>query len=470
MASNVVDVERLIDEKKISAFHVGVIFMCFLVVMVDGFDITVAAFAAPGLIKAFHVAPKVLGALFSAALFAGLIGTPVFGFLADRFGRKKVMLWGCVFFGLFTLASVWAQNFQQMILLRFIAGIGVAGVMPTSVAYVSEFAPRRLRATVVSIMFCGSPIGGALTGLVAAKFMHVYTWKVLFVVAGLSPIALAAILAFLLPESIHYLVLRPLRREHLVGILRRFEPALSLGTDTTFTGGRHQTAKPMPTAALFRGRLAILTPLVWLTNFLSLMTFYFANSWLPTLLQHSAIGPQGAAVATSVFIFAGVAAALLIMRPIDKLGFLPVPILFALGIPALVSVGLPGLGAQPLWAIVLMAGFCLYGVQFGVIAAEGPLFPPPVRGRGVGFCFAAARVGATIGPIVGGYLIEMKLPQQQLFMIAAIPLAIGVVVSGIITPLYRKQVLEADGAVRPTLAASVEPALPMGARMAGEPL
>jgi len=468
MSSQVVDVERLIDEKRIGAFHVGIIFMCFLVVMIDGFDITVAAFAAPGLIKSFHISPTALGALFSAALFAGLIGTPVFGFLADKFGRKRVMLWGSVFFGLFTLASVIATSFQQMIVLRFIAGIGVAGVMPTTVAYISEFAPRRFRARVVSIMFTGSPVGGALTGLVAAKFMPIYTWKILFWVAGLSPIVLALALAFLLPESIHYLVLRPKARERLVKILRRFAPTVEIGPETAFVAKRPHTVKPMPTSALFAGRLKLLTPLIWAANFLSLMTFYFTNSWLPTLLIHSAAGPGGAAIATSLFIFGGVAGGLAIMTPIDRLGFLPVPILFLCGVAALFAIGVPGMALPMLMAIVVIAGFCLYGLQFGLIAAEGPLFPPPVRGRGVGFCFAAARVGATIGPLVGGFLISKHLPTQQLFMIATIPLGIGVVVAAVITPLYRKQVLAADNGT--LISSNTDASMPLGGLMLGEAL
>jgi AAHS family 4-hydroxybenzoate transporter-like MFS transporter len=449
MSAKVIDVERLINEKKMSAFHIGVIFMTFLVVTVDGFDITAASFAAPGLIKTFHISPTSLGALFSAALVAGLIGTPVFGFLADRFGRKRVMLWGSVFFGVFTLAALVAQTFQQMILFRFIAGIGVAGVLPTSVAYVSEFAPRKFRATVVSIMFTGSPVGSIISGLVAAKLMPIYGWKILFWIAGLSPLVLALALAFLLPESIHFLVRRPKAREQLAGILRRFEPGLQFDPDTRFVSARHQSLKPMPTSALFAGRLKLLTPLIWVANVLSLMTFYFANQWLPTLLAHSAAGPSGAAMATTLFICGGVVGALVIMRPIDKWGFLPVPILFLCGVPALIAVGAPGMGVQVLLSIVVMAGFCLYGVQYGLIASEGPLFPPPVRGRGVGFCFAAGRVGATFGPLIGGYLISRHLPMQTLFMVAAIPLGLGVLVSAVITPLYRKQVLEVEGSVSP---------------------
>jgi AAHS family 4-hydroxybenzoate transporter-like MFS transporter len=179
------------------------------------------------------------------------------------------------------------------------------------------------------------------------------------------------------------------------------------------------------------------------------MVFYFTNSWLPTLLIHSAAGPGGAAIATSLFIFGGVAGGLAIMRPIDRMGFLPVPILFLCGIPALIAVGVPGMALPMLLTIVVIAGFCLYGLQFGLIAAEGPLYPPPVRGRGVGFCFAAARVGATLGPLVGGFLISMHLPTRILFMIATIPLVIGVVVAAIITPLYRKQVVEADNGPAP---------------------
>jgi AAHS family 4-hydroxybenzoate transporter-like MFS transporter len=291
-------------------------------------------------------------------------------------------------------------------------------------------------------MFTGSTIGGIVTGLVAAEFVSSYGWRVLFWIAGGGPVLLAVALAFLLPESIHYLALRKASRPQLVKVVARLAPEVTISDETAFVAGHDQPTRAMKTSALFAGRLIIITPLIWLANLLSLMVFYFASSWLPTILADSSIGAGHAALATSLFMLGGTLGGLAIMRPLDRFGFLPIPVLFFCGIPALILVGMAGLSEPSLLVVIMMAGFCLYGQQFGLIAMEGPLFPPPVRGRGLGLCFAAARVGASIGPIAGGVLISQHLNTQTLFIVFAVPLLIGGIVTAVITPLYRKQVRE----------------------------
>lgn len=458
MSGKVIDVERLIDGKKFGGFHAQIISMCFLMMLIDGFDISIGPFASPGLVEQFGISHTTLGTFFSAGLVAGLAGTPFFGMLADRFGRKKVITWGAVFFGLFTWASVIATDFDQMIWLRFIAGMGVAGVMPITVALASEFAPRRNRARMVTLMFVGTTLGGVVTGLVAARFVAEYGWQMLFWISGVVPILLAFLLMAVLPESLHYLIRRNLHRDQIVETLRWMEPGLQVDEGDVFVVSEYKH-REVKVSALFAGRLAILTPLIWLANICSLLVFYFASSWLPIILGSSTLGTAHATIATTLFLVGGSIGGISISFPLDKFGFLPVPVLFACGVPALIAVGIPGLAPASLLIVIVCAGFCLYGVQYGLIAMEGPLFPPPVRGRGVGFCFAAARLGATIGPTVSGILLSQHMPTQELFMWFAVPLGIGCIITAIITPLYRKQMLEAKhGGEGPEIVSAVSAA------------
>ncbi len=434
-----VDLSRIIDAQKIGAFHVTLVVVTFIVVMADGYDIGAAAFAAPALIREWHVSPAALGGLFSAGLFAGLFGPPILGWIADHYGRRTALVGGLLFFGVFTWASVLAQDLQTLIWLRFIAGIGIAGVLPIATALVTEFAPRRIRATLFILMFSGVTFGGGVPGIVAAKYMGTHGWQILFWVGGITPIVVAIIAMFVLPESIKFLSLKRERHERLVRQIERMQPGLALDPNSDFTIGGEDNRAKFSYGAIFKGRLAWITPMFWLSNAVNLMIFYFINQWTPTILSNAGYPIADAGLAITAFQFAGTLGGIVIMRPLDKFGFLPVPILFACAIPIVACIGLPGLPEGVILALIAAAGFCLLGLQFGNIASETSVYPTYIRSWGLGSCFGAGRVGSVIGPIVGGLLISMHLPTKYLFWLATIPLAIGLINAILLTPLYRAE-------------------------------
>jgi AAHS family 4-hydroxybenzoate transporter-like MFS transporter len=434
-----VDLSRIIDSQKIGSFHIILVVMTFVMVMADGYDIGAAAFAAPALIREWHVNPADLGKLFSAGLFAGLFGPPILGWISDHYGRRTALIGGLLFFGAFTWASVLAQDLQTLIILRFVAGIGIAGVLPIATALVAEFAPRRMRATLFILMFSGVTFGGGVPGIVAARYMATEGWQILFWVGGLVPIAVAIIAMFVLPESIKFLSLKRERHGRLVTLLARMQPGLTLDPNANFYIGGEDNREKFSYGAIFKGRLAWITPMFWLSNAINLMIFYFINQWTPTILATNGYPVEHAALAITAFQFCGTLGGLVIMRPLDKFGFVPVPILFACAIPIVASIGLPGLPEGVIIVLVAAAGFCLLGLQFGNIASETNVYPTYVRSWGLGSCFGAGRVGSVVGPIVGGYLISAHLPTQYLFWIAAVPLAIGFINAVFLTPLYRAE-------------------------------
>jgi MFS transporter, AAHS family, 4-hydroxybenzoate transporter len=438
-AAGTVDLAPIIDRQKIGAFHIGLIFVAFLVVMVDGYDIGAAAIAAPALIREWHFPPQELGKLFSAGLFSGLFGPLVLGWIADHYGRRSAIVIGATFFGAFTWASVLAQDLNTLIWMRFIAGIGISGVLPITVALVNEYSPRRVRATLFVIMFSGVTFGGGLPGIVGARLMADYGWRVLFTIGGIAPILIAVLVLVALPESIKYLSLKRERHDRLVALLERMQPGLKLDPASNFVIGDEDNRQKFSYTAIFKGRLAWITPMFWFSNAINLMIFYFVNQWIPTILAGNGVPIAHAALATTAFQFAGTLGGLIIMRPLDKWGFIPVPILFALAIPIVVFTGTPGLSEGVTITLVGAIGFCLLGLQFGNIACETNMYPTYIRSWGVGSCFGAGRVGSVFGPLVGGVLIGMHLPMQQLFMIAAIPLVLGLINALILTPLYRAQ-------------------------------
>jgi len=445
MSQAIVDVTEVLDRQKITRFNVGLLILAFLVMMTDGYDLGAAAFAGPGLIKEWGLRGPELGVLLSSSLAAGFFGPPILGYLADHIGRKRVIVAGAFAFGLCSLAAVATTSLNQLVLTRIFAGIALAGTLPTVVSLINEFAPKHARATMVILMFSGVTFGGGLPGLIAAKFMAVHGWRILFWVGGLAPLAIASVLVFALPESVKYLTLHPARRDELVALLKRIDNALQIGPDTRFIiSGEHNKPR-FSLGALLEGPLAVLTPLYWVSNLVCLMVFYFINQWMPTVLSSSGVSVEQAAIATALFQFGGTLAGLLSMRFLDKVGFLPVPILFACAIPIVIGIGVPGHSPAVLIALVASAGFCLLGLQFGNIATEANIYPTYIRSWGVGSNFAVARIGGALGPLLGGMAFGAHLPGQQIFMIAAAPLVVGLIVALLIVPRYRAQLLRQRG-------------------------
>jgi len=439
MSEATVDITAVLDGQKITGFNVRLVILAFLVMMTDGYDLGAAAFAGPGLIKEWGLRGPELGILLSSSLAAGFFGPPILGYLADRFGRKRVIVAGAFAFGLFSLAAVATTSLNQLVFTRILAGIALAGTLPIMVSLINEFAPKQARATMVVLMFTGVTFGGGLPGLIAAKFMAVHGWRILFWVGGLAPLAIAAVILFALPESVKYLTLHPARRGELVALLKRIDGMLQIGPDTRFVISGEQNRPRFSVGALLKGPLAVLTPLYWVSNLVCLMVFYFINQWMPTVLSSSGVTVEQAAIATTLFQFGGTLAGLLSMRFLDKVGFLPVPILFACAIPIVIAIGIPGLPSAALIALVASAGFCLLGLQFGNIATEANIYPTYIRAWGIGSNFAVARIGGALGPLLGGMAFGAHLPAQQIFAIAAAPLVVGLIVALLIVPRYRAQ-------------------------------
>jgi MFS transporter, AAHS family, 4-hydroxybenzoate transporter len=436
--AKVIDIERVFDDQKIGSFHIKLLLISFLVMMTDGFDLGAAAFAGPGILKEWGLTGRELGVLFSSSLAAGFLGPPLFGFLSDKFGRKRVIVCGAYFFGIFTLAAVLTNSLNQLIVVRILAGVALGGTLPIVVTLNNEFAPARVRATLVVLIFLGVTFGGGLPGFAAAKLMGEYGWRILFWIGGIAPLVIATIVALALPESIKFLALRPHRRNELVALLKRLRPDLLIEPDTEFVISGEENHTRFSMSALFEGRLAVLTPLFWISNFVAVMSLFFMNQWMPTVLSASGVPVAQAAIATTLFQFGGTLAGLLLMRPLDRYGFVPVPVLFACAIPIAACIGIQNLSPHILVALVFGAGFCILGLQFGNIATEGNIYPTYIRAWGVGSNFAVGRIGGALGPLLGGFAFAAKLPAQQIFLIATLPLIIGLIATLAIVPVYRR--------------------------------
>jgi AAHS family 4-hydroxybenzoate transporter-like MFS transporter len=433
----VFDISAFIDNRGMNRLNATVVIFCFVIVLCDGYDIGAVAFAGPSLVKAWGITNMAaLGTAFSAGLFGILFGSLLFGWVGDRYGRTRAIIGSLLTLGFFSLATVWAGSLSQLISLRFLTGIGIGGLLPNPIALNAEFAPKRLRATMIIISFSGITLGGAIPGPVAAWLVPRYGWEVLFVIGGLVPIAMAIAAAIWLPESIKHLAIKSNRRSEVVKLLQAMKPGLAISPNTRFVVADEQVYQAFRPIQLFGNGLHFITPLLWLLFVCTLMSFFFVNSWLPVVLTSAHIPVAHAALATSVFQAAGTIGGLALCRPIDRFGFVP---LCAVYLFALIVTPLIGYATQSEWllmVVVFFSGFTLFSLQFGINATSAMIYPTSIRSNGSGWAFGVGRCGAVAGPIVAGVLIGMHLSIEHLFLFLAIPLSIATVASLVMARLY----------------------------------
>lgn len=462
--AGVIDVGRLVDEQKLSLANAKLLLLSLLAVITDGYDLQAAAYVAPELVRGWHVQRAALGPMFSAGLVGLLFGAPLFGALGDRFGRKKALVAGCFVYGLFSLAAAAAQSVDQLMALRFLTGLGLGGLLPNVVALNTEFAPKRLRAAFVIIVFFGMPLGGALPGPIAAHLVPLFGWPVIFLIGGAAPLLIGVLLLWVMPESIKYLLLHAHRRDEALRVLRRLRPDVAFDADARFVlpGG---TVRPgVSPTELFSGGLALLTPLLWLAFACNLMANFMVNSWMPLLLQGAGFSLAAASYTTTMLFVGGMAGGGVMIFLVDRWGALPAACLFLCGIPLAAGLGWTGTPAA-LAAVAFGFGFCIVGIQNGLNAISGMIYPTACRSKGAGWAFAAGRCGAILGPMIGGLLVARHASPQQFFLAPAIAMGVGALASLALLQLCWRRF---QGAAIDEVAAGAAGTAPSAARLSPE--
>jgi AAHS family 4-hydroxybenzoate transporter-like MFS transporter len=427
-------IDDLVDGQRFRGFNFNLLFWSFLAMFADGYDISVMPFAMPSLAKVWHVDAGLQGWVLTASLIGVLAGSPLLGYVGDRYGRKIAILIGSVIYGVTTLAVIWEHGFWVTIALRFCTGIGIGGLMPNTIALNSELSPKRLRATLVVLMFTGITLGSSAPGLIAAWMLPTYGWPVLFLIGGAVPLLVAACLYFVLPESVKFLAGQPQRRAELLQTARRMRTDLVLDEGTSFEST--VTAQPAEgKVGIFGAGFRAITPLLWVCFVTTLMANYFLNSWMPLLFNTAGLTPQKAALASSLYHVGGTVGGLVISVLLDRFGFVVIAALFICAAPAIAAIGGSSMSYAALAPLAAISGFSVLGVQFGNNAAAGLLYPTQFRSKGVGWALGIGRFGAMVGPLVGGYLIKMHLPMRELFLAASAPMWVGLVAALILVRL-----------------------------------
>jgi len=300
-----IDVADFIDQQPVGGFQLKLLSMCAAVLFLDGFDTQAIGYVAPALAKEWGLTRAALGPVFSAGLFGLMIGALLLGPLADRIGRKKIIIFSTLAFGFGALVTAFVNDVNALLAIRFLTALGLGGAMPNAIAMTSEFNPRRRRATMVMIMFCGFSVGAALGGLLAAALIPQFGWRSVFVVGGLAPLVLAPVLALRLPESVRFLALTGHANDRVAGLLRLISPTAAFAPGTRFAV--HEPHLPgIPVLHLFRQGRTLVTLLLWIVFFMSLLDIYFLSNWLPTVLNDLGASVSASAAIGSMLQVGGV--------------------------------------------------------------------------------------------------------------------------------------------------------------------
>jgi MFS transporter, AAHS family, 4-hydroxybenzoate transporter len=413
-----VDVVEFIDQEPVGGFQIKLLLTCAAVLFLDGFDTQAIGYVAPALAKEWGLTKAALGPVFSAGLFGLMIGALLFGPLADRIGRKKIIIFSTLAFGIGTLATAFIHDVNSLLTIRFLTGLGLGGAMPNVVAMTSEFNPRRRRATMVMIMFCGFSVGAALGGFLAAGLIPHFGWRSVFVVGGIVPLLLVPVLALRLPESVRFLVLTGRAPDQVAQLLGWINPKASLSAATRFVVHEPELAG-IPVLHLFRGGRTLATLLLWVVFFMSLLDLYFLSNWLPTVLNDLGASVSAAAAIGSMLQVGGIVGTFALGSIIDRFSFRALALVYFVAVFAVGAIGHVGYSAILVTLAIFVAGFCIVGGQIAANALAAAFYPTAVRATGVGWALGIGRIGSIVGPLVGGVLLSLKWSAADVFMTAA---------------------------------------------------
>jgi MFS transporter, AAHS family, 4-hydroxybenzoate transporter len=419
--SRTIDIKGLIDERPISAYQWLLVALCFLVVTADGMDVAIMGFIAPSIIADWHISRPAFGLVMSAAPIGLVIGALAAGPASDRIGRKGVLITSVFLFGVFTIATAFTTSPASMALLRVLTGIGLGAAMPNTTTLLSEYAPQRKRALLITIMFTGFNLGSALIGFVAGSLIPSHGWRAVLMFGGGLPLLLIPLQIWLLPESARLLAVRGASSEKVGKVLGRVL-GMRFNGDETFVSTEPPLPTKKPIGVLFSQGYGLMTAALWVTYFMGLLVIYLLTGWLPTLMKDAGLSVSAAANVTAMFQIGGTIGAIVVGFVMDRVRPAGVISVAYLG-GAICVLGLAWIGAlsSSLALLVFAAGFCMSGAQTGLNAFAPGRYPTVARATGVSWMLGMGRFGSIFGSAIGGALLGLGWEFGGILAMLAVP-------------------------------------------------
>lgn len=421
--SSSLHVHDVIDARPLSRLQFYAISLCILTAVLDGFDTQVIGMLAPVISRSIGVPVTSFGPVFSAGLFGMLLGAITLGPLADRFGRKAMIVISSLLFGALSLATAHAQTYDQLLMFRFLTGIGLGGALPNAISLASEYSPKRHSRTVVSTLMCGMPLGAVLGGVISATLIPVHGWQSVFVVGGALPLAVALLSIKFMPESPRFLLLRGGKQRELGKIVERIAPDLD---STSLNYNQTETATRVPLQELFAPEHALQTLLLWVPYFMNLVVLYFIVSWMPAVLSGAQHSVSAGIRSVALFSLGGVVGCLIQGPMMNKFG-MRIVLISELVVYMLLAITLANTtqNAEIVISVCVLMGITVQGVQAGLNALAAEIYPIHMRATGVGCAVGIGRIGSISGPLMGGILLQLHWTVSEVFLAGIAPAVVA---------------------------------------------
>jgi AAHS family benzoate transporter-like MFS transporter len=415
------------EQSKLKPFHILLVLWLFMILMFEGYDVVIYGATIPFLKESWGISDMVAGSIGSYTTIGTAIGAVLFGLYSDRFGRKRIIILTTLLFSIFTMLSGFAPNAIMFTVCRVIAGFGFGGVMPNIASLISEYAPLKYRAAIISFVFCGYSVGAMGASFMGQALLPEFGWRPVYWI-GAIPLLFTPFLLKAIPESLDYL-LKNKQHDRIVKVVNKIQ--LSTNATLDFTYQKREQAQKSPVSALFTKKFAVTTIMFWLACFCTFILMYSLNTWLPTLMLQTGYNLSSSLMFVAVLQIGSIVGTLVLSNFIQKLGFKKVLIpLYLVGALSLALIGF-STNLYVAYFLIFLIGAATVGLQNMSNAFVAAYYPVETRSAALGSTMAFGRLGSILAPTYVAVLLTMNLQPQFNFI------AIGIAsVFGMITLLF----------------------------------
>ena len=415
------------EQSKLKPFHILLVLWLFIILMFEGYDVVIYGATIPFLKESWGISDMVAGSIGSYTTIGTAIGAVLFGLYSDRFGRKRIIILTTLLFSIFTMLSGFAPNAIMFTVCRVIAGFGFGGVMPNIASLISEYAPLKYRAAIISFVFCGYSVGAMGASFMGQALLPEFGWRPVYWI-GAIPLLFTPFLLKAIPESLDYL-LKNKQHDRIVKVVNKIQ--LSTNATLDFTYQKREQAQKSPVSALFTKKFAVTTIMFWLACFCTFILMYSLNTWLPTLMLQTGYNLSSSLMFVAVLQIGSIVGTLVLSNFIQKIGFKKVLIpLYLVGALSLAFIGF-STNLYVAYSLIFLIGAATVGLQNMSNAFVAAYYPVETRSAALGSTMAFGRLGSILAPTYVAVLLTMNLQPQFNFI------AIGIAaVFGMITLLF----------------------------------